>query len=245
MNRFILLALIVFSLACSQQKQSAQEIVNNSIQTYGCDILNASTITFDFRKHKYSLSKKASSYVYKRSLTDSTGVTVDSLFNSTRLIRYINGVKVQMSEKESSSFANSVNSVLYFFQIPCVLNDPAVIKNLTGTATIEGNTYHQVEIRFKAEGGGEDFEDVYMYWINEESFTVDYLAYNYHVEGGGTRFRKAINRRVIEGLTVQDYVNFKPEAKLPPLESLPALYENGQLQELSRIINENVVVNKL
>ena len=62
-------------------------------------------------------------------------------------------------------------------------------------------------------GGGEDFQDEYRYWIDPESGHIDYLAYNYHTDGGGTRFRKAKNRRKKEGFVFQDYINFKPEKK--------------------------------
>jgi hypothetical protein len=91
-------------------------------------------------------------------------------------------------------------------------------------------------------GGGEDFQDEYRYWIDPESGHIDYLAYNYRTDGGGTRFRKAKNRRKKEGFVFQDYTNFKPEKKFTPLDSLPFLFEMGKLIEVSQIENENIQV---
>jgi len=84
-----------------------------------------------------------------------------------------------------------------------------------------------------------------LYWINEETGIIDYLAYNYIVNGGGVRFREAINSRKINDIVFQDYINYKPESKETPLNELDNLFENGQLKELSRIISEDITVSKI
>lgn len=243
MKRFFQLLILVMIFSCGKASFSAQEIIDQSIETHGCNTFYAHSVLFDFREYEYSVDRSIDPYVYTRKRTDSTGVLIDSLFSSSLLKRYISDTLVSLDAEWQTKYANSVNSVLYFFQLPCLLNDPAVIKELVGTTQIEGELYYQIKVQFKAEGGGDDFQDVYMYWIHSTQYTMDYLAYNYQVEGGGTRFRKAINRRKVNGLIVQDYINFKAEEKFPLLENLPVLYEKGQLQELSRINNENVLVN--
>ena len=50
----------------------------------------------------------------------------------------------------------------------------------------------------------------------------------------------AYNTRVIDGITFQDYINYKA-AVGTALKDLPALYEKGKLKELSKIETENVV----
>ena len=168
---------------------------------------------------------------------------MDSLINSSSFSRYLDEEQAELTEDWVGKYSRSVNSVLYFFRIPCVLNDPAVIKSYQGSAMIENNSYDVVEVRFQSEGGGDDFEDTFMYWINQNTHQVDYLAYNYQTDEGGTRFRKAINKRTVNGLLVQDYINYAPAEKFPPLASLPDQLEKGQLKELSKIINENVKVD--
>jgi hypothetical protein len=71
---------------------------------------------------------------------------------------------------------------------------------------------------------------------------VDYLAYSYHTDGGGVRFRKAIKKHEIGGLILQDYENYKPADESAPVEEMEALYKAGKLQLLSEILLENVVV---
>ena len=72
----------------------------------------------------------------------------------------------------------------YFAQLPYGLNSPAVQKKILGEATINGNTYYEIEVTFSKEGGGIDFEDRFVYWIHKENFTVDFLAYRYATNGG-------------------------------------------------------------
>jgi hypothetical protein len=230
-------------ISCMSEEEKALEIVNRSIEAHGCDVFSRSVVSFDFRDRSYSVWKNSTEYVYTRTWEDSTGTTIDSLVNSSQLTRYLNDSIVNLTEEWEGKYASSVNSVLYFFQLPCLLNDPAVLKKYVGSTIINGVAYDQVEVGFQAEGGGEDFEDVYMYWFNQNTSTMDYLAYNYQVEGGGTRFRKAVNKRVVNGLIVQDYINYKSEEKFPPLTSLPSMLEKEELIELSQIINTNVQID--
>jgi hypothetical protein len=109
---------------------------------------------------------------------------------------------------------------------------------------VNDKSYWSIKVTFQKDGGGEDFQDEYRYWINQETYEVDFLAYNYQTDGGGTRFRKAINRREIDGFLFQDYENYKPSKKFEPLDSLPVLFEQGYLKQVSLIRNKNIRVVK-
>ncbi len=87
-------------------------------------------------------------------------------------------------------YSNSVNSVAYFALLPFRLNDAAVNKRYIGTSEIKGEPYFEIEVTFQQKGGGKDHDDVFIYWIHQQHFTMDYLAYSFIVDGGGTRFRK-------------------------------------------------------
>jgi hypothetical protein len=68
------------------------------------------------------------------------------------------------------------------------------------------------------------------------------LAYNYITDGGGVRFRSAINKRRVNGLLVQDYINYAPLNKKILLSSLITEFEKGALIERSRIINSDITL---
>ena len=57
------------------------------------------------------------------------------------LYHYVNANKIIVPDSTATKYANSVNSVHYFVQLPYGLNDPAVKKELVGNAEIDGEKY--------------------------------------------------------------------------------------------------------
>ena len=142
----------------------------------------------------------------------------------------------------AQNYANSVNSVHYFSVLPYGLNDKAVKKRLLKSSTIKGKEYYKIEISFSEDGGGEDFEDVFIYWIDKENFLIDYLAYSYHTNGGGKRFRVLKEQCVKNGVRFVDYHNYKPNNKDILLIDLDRAFENNELTKVSEIILKNIEV---
>ena len=91
-------------------------------------------------------------------------------------------------------------------------------------------------------GGGEDFENVYVYWIHQHNFTLDYFAYAFNIDGGGVRFREAYNKREINGILFQDYINYTIDKDFP-VQELDYAYQTGQLVYVSDIKLENIKVH--
>ena len=117
-----------------------------------------------------------------------------------------------------------------------------VNKKLLGETQIGHRQYYKVEVTFDQKDGGKDFEDIYIYWIDKETFKPDYLAYEFRVDGGGSRFREAFNERIINGIRFVDYKNYKADADISVYE-LESLFKSQKLEPLSTIRLEEVVVN--
>ena len=115
-------------------------------------------------------------------------------------------------------------------------------KKLLGETQIGDSQYYRVEVTFDEKGGGEDYDDIYIYWINKETFKTDYLAYEFNIDGGGTRFREAFNERIINGIRFVDYNNYKATANISVYE-LEALFKIKELELLSTIRLEDIDVN--
>ncbi len=160
--------------------------------------------------------------------------------NNGQLSRTKNGDAMILSEKDMKSAKGAINSVVYFAMLPFKLNDKAVNKTYIEQTIIKNKIYDVIGVTFKKEGGGDDFDDVFHYWINATTNQIDYLAYKYHVNGGGVRFRSAYNVRNIDGIIFQDYVNYKAK-KGVVLRDLPTLFEDGKLKELSKIKTEHII----
>lgn len=240
---FFTILIILFS--CSDKGNKAQEIIDAAIEAHGGQNYSSRLVTFTFRDKEYSVSRDAATFTYTRSFEDdSLGSVKDVLINSADFYRIVNDDTIALSDEWKRRYSNSVNAVLYFMQLPYLLNDPAARKTYLQEDSIEGEPYHVVKVTFMSEGGGEDFEDEYMYWIHQKTHTVDYLAYNYQTDGGGVRFRKAYNRQKVGSILFQDYINYEVPVGTA-LEDIPELYEQDKLKELSRIENTAIKVEDL
>lgn len=232
----VFVSILSFLLGC-QEQNPAQEIVNKAIEAHGGRLFEQSTIAFEFRDRNYEIFKSPSSFYYSREFTDSTGLIKDVLTNEG-FVRTVNGVSVSLEEKQIKAFTNSVNSVAYFAFLPYGLNDAAANKTHLGQVILEGKNYELIKVTFSEEGGGEDFEDEFLYWFDSNTFKLAYLAYSFHTNEGGVRFRKVIREHAANGLIIMDYENYKPTIKDTPLEDLATLFEEGKLELLSEIILE-------
>ncbi|WP_407936186.1 DUF6503 family protein [Aquiflexum sp.] len=232
--------LIILNISC-ESKSEVQKIVDQSIAAHGGHLFEEAIISFTFRNRDYQISKSPSRFEYVREFSDSLGLVKDVL-NNDGFQRTIYGEAVKLTEERTGAYSRSVNSVAYFAFLPYGLNDPAVFKTYLGEDQIDGKTYHLVKVTFSEEGGGEDFDDVFLYWFDKETYLIDYLAYSYHTDGGGVRFRKAIHQHKVNGLILLDYENYMPEEKNTPVKEMANLYKEGKLELLSKILLENIKV---
>lgn len=237
---FVMICLALYS--CDENK--AQHVVDESIEKHGGAAFKSFHLAFDFRGRHYTAMRKGGIFTYTREFPDSTG-TIKDVLNNTGLIRYRNGAILPITDERTKAFTHSVNSVIYFALLPFGLNDEAVNKRWLGETSLKGEPYDVVRVTFDQDGGGEDHEDVFLYWIHREKHTLDYFAYSFQTDGGGLRFREAVNTREVGGITFQDYVNYQPRDKSITLEDLQSLYDSGGLEKLSDIRLENLQANRL
>lgn len=218
---------------------TAQRIIDQAIEAHGGSAYENAHVQFVFRQFQYELQRQGGKYQYERRF-EKEGDAYRDVLSNDGFIRHINGKEVALADTMAAKYANSVNSVHYFAQLPYGLNDPAAQKKYLGTTTIKDQSYHKIEVTFQEEGGGKDFDDVFVYWIREDSYIVDYLAYSYLVDGGGLRFREAYHPQQVAGIRFQDYVNYKAEPAEWTVHDLDQAFIEGKLKELSRIELEQI-----
>lgn len=239
----VVILLVLFS-SCEQKKKqlTAQQVIDNTIENAGGSKYDNANINFTFRDTEYSSKRKNGQFELTRSTSDSLGLVKDVLDNNG-FERMRNESKVDLPDSMTTKYSNSINSVHYFVQLPYGLNSDAVVKELVGEAEIKDKKYYEIKVTFKQEGGGTDHDDVYMYWIDQKNFTVDYFAYKFYTGKGGIRFRDAFNPRTIGGLRFVDYKNYKIDPwKDVDLKTLDELFVADKLEPLSEIITEDISV---
>lgn len=240
--RYVIVIFILSFLGCNSNKEtfSAQQIIDKSIQESGVDKIAKSIVSFTFREKNYSAKRDNGKFELTRSFDSIYDVLSNSGFS-----RFVNDNKIQLSDSVANLYANSVNSVHYFSVLPFGLNDKAVYKKLLPSTKINGKEYYKIEITFSEDGGGDDFEDVFIYWINKQTFHVDYLAYSYHTNGGGIRFRELKEQCNINEIRFVDYFNYKPKNKTITLVNSDKAFENNELEKVSEVVLKDIKVELL
>lgn len=248
--KYILLLLLGASLlSCDTtttkvtKAPSAQTIVDKAIAQAGGAIIANAAIQFKFRDYYYKATRQNGLRTLERCTDAACRQQQDILRSDGSFERFRESARLPLSDSLQQLYGNSVNSVHYFSVLPYGLNDPAVKKSLIGEHRVKEQPYFLIKVQFEEEGGGDDFQDQYLYWIHKETYAVDYLAYNYQTNEGGTRFRAAYNPRIIEGVRFVDYKNYKPASPFPPLSSLDSLFETDKLELLSTIDLESITVS--
>ncbi|APG59977.1 DUF6503 family protein [Christiangramia salexigens] len=238
----VIIAFFLLSCGEEQQEITAGKVVDNAIANAGGEKYKKAEIEFIFRKHQYKSTRNGGEFKLERITSDTTGKITHDILDNEGLRRYVNDSATTLPDSLVAPIGNSINSVHYFVQLPFGLNAEAANKKLIGKDSIAGKEYYEVMVTFSEDGGGTDHEDEYMYWIDTKDFQVDYLAYNFVVNKGGIRFRKAFNPRRVEGIRFVDYENYKYSNLDTPLHKLDSLFQKGELEYLSTIRTEDVKV---
>jgi len=242
---FAFLSALVLFVSCSTKPQTAQEIIDETIERAGGARYELSHIQFDFRDHSYSILRSGGLFEYTRTTYLTPDSVLRDVLENYGFKRFLNDSMISVPDSMAGKYQASVNSVAYFFSLPYGLNDIAVHKELIGTKRIKGRDHFKIKVWFDANGGGEDHQDEFYYWIDQDSLQVNYLAYSYQDDGGGMRFREAVEPRYIRGIRIVDYLNYKASDASVKLEAIDDAFEQGGLELLSRIENDNVTISLL
>ncbi|NNE71265.1 MAG: hypothetical protein HKN29_13000 [Rhodothermales bacterium] len=225
---------------------SGQSVVESAIAWQNGTVLNKAEMTFNFRERHFRVYRNDGLFEYERIYVDTLGNNVREVLSNDGLIREVEGQVVELTQDQYESAETGVNSVVYFALLPLPLTDPAARKELIGTAELNGRTYNKVEVTFVPEGGGRDYDDRFIYWFDAETGALDYLAYWFHVNDGGARFREAYNVREIEGVRIADYYNYKAEGvTIDTVERFDSLHAAGATELVSEVNLENVSIRRL
>ncbi len=237
--RFFYLLLLVLIVSCkpATKKLTAQQIIDKSFENTGVGKLKKSEIQFMFRNTLYFAKRNGGDFFLGKKKDSIVDVLSNDGFK-----RLINEKGVILPEILSNKYANAINSVHYFSVLPYGLNDKAVQKQLMPSVDIKGEEYYKIKVTFKKDGGGEDYQDVFIYWISKKDFNLDYLAYSYNTNGGGIRFRANKKEQIINGVRFVDYDNYKPKIVSTSLESIDEAFTKNELIKVSEIVLKNIEV---
>jgi hypothetical protein len=167
MSRIALLLclLCVVAISC-QQEHDARTIIQKAIDAHGGEAYENKRIEFDFRTFHLVLEHQGGRFRYVRTHRDSSGIRIEEVLTNEGITRSLDGKTQLLDTAQTKKYSNAVNSVAYFVLLPYKLNDQAVLADYIGESQIDGQKYDKVRVRFRAEGGGSDYQDTFFYWFN-------------------------------------------------------------------------------
>ncbi len=228
---------------------SPDGIIALSVDAHKAHLLNNAEVTFDFRDRHFSITRNNGMFRYSREYTDTLGRNVVEFMDNEAVGREIEGQVIQIDSLESEKIQVAINSVVYFASLPLPLQDPAVIARRLEDEQVGDSLYHRIEVTFEKEGGGLDYQDRFVYWINSDTKLIDLLAYYFYTDEGGSRFRSVINRRVSpEGIVINEYDNFATvggDLPIDEIQNYAQLWKDGRLRHVSQILVNDLEINVL
>lgn len=248
----VALLLVVSSGCTDPAPHPATDIdayLDTVIAAHGGDVLDRAVVRFTFRGDAFTLCRNAGRFRYERATTDSLGRAVVEGLTNTDVYRVVAGDTVALSPDARGAVATAVNSVAYFALLPYPLQDPPVQATYAGPDTVAGAAYHRVAVSFD-QGGGQDYEDVFLYWFAQDDHAMDYLAYAFGVGGPaadrGTRFREATNVRTVGGVRWADYENYRAPTLGPSsLARYPSAWANDAVEHVSTVALQDISVTPI
>ena len=242
---FFIITLFIFYSCKQNNVQSgltAQQIVDKSIAISGGGNYLTNDVGYNFRGRHYESKNVGGKKILKR-VTNTDSITITDIKQGSTFQRFFDGNLISLPDTIADKYANAVNSVHYFSRLPFGLNDGAVKKELLGVVRLKEEDFYKVKVTFEQENGGKDFEDTYLYWFQKKDFKPQYLAYEYHTDGGGIRFREAYNERYVGGIRFVDYNNLKPlKGQKIDFYKIDSLFVSNALELLSKIELEEIRV---
>lgn len=241
---FSIAAILFVTVSCSDKRQGdekAIQIVEQSIEAHGGKNYRDMDVSFDFRQFRVHLKQNGGVFLYERTSKDSMNNEIHDILTNNSYTRKVNGKKQVLSQKETDKYKEGLNAIAYFALLPYKLSEPAVNLKYLGEIAVENKEYDKIGVSFDVAGGGKDHQDEFCYWINQDSHTMDYLAY----ARGGPRFRKATKREKVYGIIFQDYENYEVADSTLATFDYDKAFIAGNVKLLSKIEQQNYSSDKI
>jgi hypothetical protein len=239
---FVFLSIVL--LASCRTGDEAARVLDRAIEAHGMNALDHAVVRFEFRGDRFEVQRDGDVFQYERRHDTADGRTVD-IVTGQGLVRRVNNVEVNLQGDAHESALATVRSVIFFALLPYSLRESPVRLRLLDEVEIMSESYHTLEAVFQRDGGLRDWEGRYILWIHRTAHTVDFFAYEFVGDDGGTRFREVAAVREVDGIRFQDYRNYVDEAIDRNLLLYPQRFSTRHIQLVSEVRMRNIEVERL
>ena len=244
LNNYALLLIAVFILSCKEEMKTlaAEEILSYSIESSGGEDFMNSSISFNIDDFNYQIIRQGNIQDFQVVRQVDT-IQYKAIYKNGYSAYFINDINQEEIAHSRKFIETRLEGETYIFSIPHVFKQNATIVSKMEDVYIDQKKYYSLHITFKVIE--DDPEDEFYLYIDQETFLVDYYAYKFDLTGNRRLFKKAINRKNIEGIAFTDYWAFSSPVDSTALKDLYKLYNIKSLQGLAKIEYQNIAVKLL
>ena len=204
------ICMMLLGCNAAETELSGQQLLDKSIEAHGGASFFDSKVSFDIDDRHYLVAwqNKSPRFEVTRA-TDS--ITYKATYSGGLQQYFINDSLQEETLYTRRYIDSQLEGLLYLFSIPHIFDQNAVIATRVEDVLVKDKKYHSVHISFTQidENEGDEF---YLY-IDPETYLVDYYAEKYELTGERMLFKRAFNRRTINGYVFADYYLFEDRSQ--------------------------------
>jgi len=242
MKRYIIIGLLAVFASCKTDTKQAvaipdtKRLLNLSVEKAGGDLFYKAEITFRHQGIAYKSRRVDTGYSLQRFLPD-TLRTVDILSNNG-MVRLQKSEQVPLDSVQKKNYGAAVEKVYFWLTAPFGFLNTSDSLDYLGEVVLAEKQYHKISHQ-RQKG------DVLVYWINTETFAMEYLAHRLDTDRRQLRFLEVIQPNTIEGIRFKNYRAYRPKDPKTALADLDQAFEAAAMHRLSDVVFQNIAVTVL
>ena len=222
-------------------------IVERSIEHHGGDLYRHSETALDLcsKSGCFQVVARVDGDRWAYTVTGKSGGSKRRVVSSHDALEvWRDGDTEAVPAEEEQRYRDWAMARVYFCFLPYRLGDPSVRQQDLGLVDWDGRQLHKVKVTFEP-GSSTDAGDEYLYWFDPETARLEYLAYSYDDNGGGLRFRRAVNHRRVNGLLFFDQENHGANGPGLSVDDIDPDYVRDSMRHVSTVRLESIRVEPL
>ena len=235
-----LILLLIWSCGETTTPITAGEVLEKAVEKSGTRALYNAELGFTLADIQYKSVRADNDYTYTMTRSRDTITYQAKAYNGG--FEYTENGNPKSYGAQNGQVEKQLLALNDFMALPAIFeNDNSAVLTLKKTIQIDEQKYYVLHIGYK-DLMPTDIIPAYNLYINQETFGLEFIAYEFQPAQGRHFLREAFNSRTIEGVSFNDYRTYRTKTADIALDSLPHLLGANQLDLQNAFTPENITV---
>lgn len=200
-------------------------------------------ILYNYKGQNYRIDRNCGWFEFMHDLSE-TGSDEVWKIDNMEVVQFINNrPRRDLADSTKLRLTKNLRKKLFLLELPFGLNSPTVQKEFLRNEEINGKSLAKLKVEFIEDNYEQPYLVKAVFWVDEKTEEVIYLAIKFGEETSPISFLKPINKRVIKEVKFTDYEVYHPKRnKHFALEDLAKAFENDKLDQDETMEYQNIQV---